>query len=739
MSWPVDGESGWESFGVPIESDPQQWELPEPAHGWYYDPVRLNGLGPVLEARVHVFNGGTVVVRARSTSLEAEFFAPYLWSDGLLDQFAFELSEPCALILDIFDDDRETVRWSVGTSPFHSNPFLVYPDRYAEQEVDVAAGAATVGTVTVGIIDPSRSAGDQDSGWVTYRLAEQGLADIRGRRARLSRFISEALGYQVLADGPAGSPRLDTSYASYGFEIRDTRETERKVRIFDGGGGIVPTAPGGAFDPTGVKTILPDAVWGGYGYDVGTDTYLVDPAEPLLGQVSSPGLSGFTGGLDIFGIRVVDLTATPGNAIALRKLGQSSADAGIGVLTRVGAPFESGALMYQDYTVAFPKLHLYWRLQGDTDWEEISGADLQLSGRSQYDSIGSIPFAVTNILEHQAYPNEATETHREVTEIRFGHREFLPIVNEDVLPAIGADIEIIVVYRGPPSEDLPVYIEGITAGELARNTYAGLYSPRDIDGFVVPTGIRYNVADLLQMTDLVRLRLFEVPKDARDWLEKSIYAPTGWAPALNQLGEISPVSQVAPTSSFGLPAITNAITEPSSDWNAGERIINVISFTYPRDYRPGNPENAETGDGLAAREITVEWVDAVSVDRNGREVLEIKGDAFRAIGDSSGEPISGDLQAELAWQLSELRQIHVQNRYSLGAPAISVAVMREAIPQLRAGSWVVLDLSWLPDYATARRGLISLAQIVAISDLDCAWRRILVEVVVPIVDPYGES
>jgi len=95
-------------------------------------------------------------------------------------------------------------------------------------------------------------------------------------------------------------------------------------------------------------------------------------------------------------------------------------------------------------------------------------------------------------------------------------------------------------------------------------------------------------------------------------------------------------------------------------------------------------------------------------------------------------PVFDTVEGELAWQIAQDRQAHLQNRYSLGAPTVGVNVMRSAVPKLRAGSWVVLDLSWFPDYVTQRRGLVALGQVVALGDLDCAWRHLLVEQVTPI-------
>jgi hypothetical protein len=59
-------------------------------------------------------------------------------------------------------------------------------------------------------------------------------------------------------------------------------------------------------------------------------------------------------------------------------------------------------------------------------------------------------------------------------------------------------------------------------------------------------------------------------------------------------------------------------------------------------------------------------------------------------------------------------------------------VRREYTPTLRAGSWVRVWLSWFPDYVTGERGLIALCQVVAIGDLDCVWRMVTMEQVIPL-------
>jgi hypothetical protein len=353
------------------------------------------------------------------------------------------------------------------------------------------------------------------------------------------------------------------------------------------------------------------------------------------------------------------------------------------------------------------------------------------------------------------------------------------------VPAHNQDIEFTIIYVAPAPElaDLNV---GITVGQLAKNVYDGVYALRGPSGELVPMRVRYDEVALLAMTDLVRLRLSEPVEDARDFLESMIYAPTGWVPALDSDGAVSPVSQIAPSSTVSLPVINNEVTEPSSNWDAGQRIINILRFTYPRDFSfadadvsayPDPPQSSpadpaeERQKVVKSQSILLEYRDEVSIARHGEQALELDGHAFAAIGKlpliaaeatlppqlnirprggrlrpspvtsapvvRSGayvQPVTDDIADEQGYQLAQLRQLHLHNRYSLGAPAFSANVMRTALPLLRAGSWVIVGLSWLPDYITQRRGLVALGQVLSLGDLDCAWRNVLIELVVPLAE-----
>lgn len=509
----------------------------------------------------------------------------------------------------------------------------------------------------------------------------------------------------------------------------------------------------------GGRSLIPDEMLEGYGPHASLPNgYLWRPAAPLRGHATrgvgypSPSIIAIAVGLSEFrlnGTRILIWQATYDAIIGGIRRNQSQGD-----------PPGNPAFVFR------------WRAEGSSDtWKEVPGQYLGVNLQTA-DSV-------------------YTEGARVVGTIGIDDARLNPLLPEyDAsvadLPADDEIIEFYLVGPMPPDEQHPVIIEDLTAGQVAVNVYAGLYSPRDpVTGAAIPTGILYDEPAFAAMTDLVRIRLDKPVEDARDWLEKFIYQPTGWAPALDRLGRISPVSQVPPTDTSTLPVIQDVDTQPSPEWNAGSRIINVLRFTYPRDFSQGDPDppGELTGDHerrqdiLGERPIVQEFRDEVSIERFGEQVLEIDGSAFRAIGRDpttleeadldpnnipprrprdlgrrrrqtsfgllpvtqtpvvrTGQyvlPVSGDIEDEVGWQLAQDRGNYLLARYALGAPTVQVHVRRSAIPDVRCGSYVILNLSWFPDYVTQRRGLLALGQVVAIGELNCHWRRLLVEVVNP--------
>lgn len=647
---------------------------------------------------------------------------PSEWTDWSAFVVSWELAEcaqqPCSLYLICYLEDRLTVDWIVSTDADGQAPqYSMEPEHYGEQEVDFLEGRASIGEVVVAVVDPRQVPDNQDTGWMTERLADTlARGAVQGRRMQLIRWVDAASPPVVIADGPASAPRLRASYAGFEWSIRDTRETERRLQ---------------AFGRAGSTTLLPMGVLNGYGWDALTETWLADPTidTPLLGRVDAV-LAGAPNAGDP-SQRAVSLTATPGNADALRRLNAAAHDALLGDVqlldeTVTVSEYIDGGITYTvtdiviQWQTRFPALSLLWRAAGSSDpWQVLDAPVL----RGQFTQTHDTQFGTTSagrIVERIADTVADLGDTWLATKLYFGHPT-------QTLPAHDEDIEFVLVRIGVPSETLPLHVEGMTAGELLRDLYDGVYSPRDPEtGAIVPTGIRYDEDALLLMTQPVRLRLTKPVENLREWAEEHIYAPLGYAPALDNLARISPLPQTLDAADVaGLTTLDNAIVSPRPEWSAGDKIINIVRWQSYRDYPHAD---SKAVDGLLAREIMHEYRDEESIELHGEQDVELEGLAFRGIGDENGDAIEA---LEASYLLSRARRDALLPRYSYGAPVIHAPAMREYTHHLRAGNWVVVDLSWMPDYVTRQRGLLGYGQIVAVRDLNCAWRGFTIELASP--------
>jgi len=617
-------------------------------------------------------------------------------------------AKPCTLILQVYEEDRATIAWEVGTDPDHPNPFLALPENYDEQEIDVVNGAATIGQVEAIVVDPNQIVGDQYSGWMTERLSEGSITAVHGRRCRLIRYISPELGWIVLADGPAGPPRMDESYAAYRWTIRDTRETERAIRAF----------------VSADVWVLPLGIESGWGYDAGE--WLVPPADPLTGSVCR----------DAYSV-----------SVTLDDYWSSSFGCPPGAISPSSPDLLDDAVVIQSLEMflpvwddvagvqRYPDVRVMWRPSGGgpDDWVEFD---------PRYtDNEGLVGDRLVLGREDAVTPGGVTVTAAYRLVLWNFFTSGVPSLQENLetapsLPANGQEVEVAVRWVGAPSAERPVFLEydedgvtRLTTGKLLRNLYDGVYSARDPDtGAVVPSDVLYDPAALAQMTDPVRAVITELVEDGRDWSERVVYSPTGWIPALDRDLRISPVSQVPPETTAGLTDVTNLVTNPLPDWNAGERIINVVGFTYDRYYVDALRAPDAIGH-LRSREITHIYEDAASVRTHKEQRVTFDGVLFAALGDENGA--TRGLASEYGFALAQLRKLYVLDRFKDGAQAIQVPVFRSVTALNRPGDWVVVDLSWFPDYLLRRRGMLTMMQVIAIRDLDCAWRLLLLEEAFP--------
>lgn len=513
----------------------------------------------------------------------------------------------------------------------------------------------------------------------------------------------------------------------------------------------------------GARSLVPDELLEGWGYDAISDTWLIRPGIPLLArferQVTYP--SPATGSCFLAPSGVPWGGDPKWGQYNRMLIWQSAYDAVIRGIGRVG-------------DTAFPNPHFkfIWRPAGSPDstaWTEIPGQYLAVSFNSTDGSTITSGTRFVQVLGIEDRRLDPTSTDFDA--------------GTAALPTTDQEIEFFLLGPHPPDEHHPVLIDGITDGELTKNAYDGLYSSRDPDtGAVVATGIRYDEDAVLLMDNPVRFLLDKPIEDLRDWTEKHVYGVNGWSPALDDQGRISPVHRAPPADVSGLTIVTNDDVEPGPAWTAGNRVINRVRFKYRRYYVP-LVKDPQTGDLIPAHpdppppfegiprqsevtwvDIVPEWIDTLSVIRHGDQLLEIDGLVYGALGriptDEStvqptrsrghfrrppsntpadqfivpatyhAEPVTGDIEDETGWQLGFSAANDLLLRYAYGAPSWKLPVTRARLRDERVGSWVVVNLSWMPDYETGRRNLFGLAQITSLGELDCAWRSPTLELVV---------
>ena len=599
----------------------------------------------------------------------------------------------CSLLLDVYQLGGVDVDWSVSSDPAHVAPYLLGPKNYDAQEIDPVSAAATIGTVDVGVIDPAQTPGNQITGWMTQRVGS-----IRGRRCVLRRYIDDTIGYVLIADGPAGMPALDASYSAYRWPIRDTREIERKLAAFNSGG---------------TTAIMPRGPINGFGALPG-DTWLLDPVTPVVGiySVEADGYGGLIGRVNFPAWDAVDFD-----------VGQVISKEGESMLDGRGDGARS----------IFPTADVLWRLAGlgsENPWN-VARPSLPPPFITGEIPLAAVEDAVVDGADVRAVRNVILWWHSGL--VYTGTEPF----GASEIDGVGEEVEVIIRHRGAASTDSPYYFEG-TAGALLAALYDGAlstapdllgehYDPAGLDAIaaLMAGAVRYDAAAVSAITIPVLLRQTAPVADGRAWAESAIYGPSGWIPALDQDGVISPVSRERPSVITG-PLIVDAKTEPSPDWNAGERIVTAVQLTYNRYYIDPHAEATIEPDGLSVRPVSVEYLDPDAEAVEDAQPVVFDGAVFSAIGDANGLALAGDVESGAL--LAQAARYEVLGRYRAGAQAMRVRVRRVDVPTLRVGDWCPAQLSWLPNTGTGLRGMdLPAVQVLSIDDSECAWRALLLE------------
>lgn len=588
--------------------------------------------------------------------------------------------------LTVYDSDDTTVLFTVSTDPNAADPEKPYMKAladFAEQEVDFARGAASIGQANAQIVDVLTDPLDQTTGWFTGVLADaNGVSQVNGHRARLRENLGA--GFAVILDGVVYGVRLLDTYVTYELEIRDIRERERKLK---------------AFERTDTPTIIPRGVLNGYGRLSGCTRWPIPPTRPLtatyLQYTSTVGDILFSGASEQ---ARAELRVTGGMRTALESI----------------APVDASREVY-----VYDRWKVLWRDKATggayTTLTQIAHAHPSLpdgGGRAPFRAGGGVTFAllVNNV------------------------------VSGATLPSNGQEIEVIVQYDGPVTEDWRYHLQGLTAGEFLRNGYRGDYS-------LNPQNIRYDEAALLALTTPIRARLGEPIEDFRKFAEEHVYPLVHAAPTLNDDGEISPTTYLIPDASVTLPELNDSNTRPvGGGWSHGaEDSITAVEVHYLRDFRTAETED-ESGNRIAmedrirsVEEVHVEFDDE-AVELLGWNEIVIESELLRTVGTASGLPMSGDVVDEAGERIARRAGHALLDRFSRGGQYVERIGLRDDadVEALRYGSYVAFGFAEMPDYLSGERGSSRLGQVVSRRNIDANWCHLRIVDAGSSAAPFGQ-
>ena len=587
----------------------------------------------------------------------------------------------------IYADDDVTVLTTLSTDPAHIRPWLKRIENLGEAAIDFVEGRTTIGQLTFKGIDKRTIAADQDSGYLTALIAAN--TGLLGNRVLVEQQRVGSVEYYKVFNGVITDHPLNDTLVTYSFALRDNHERVRTSRLFTKLRGM---------------TILPMGIETGYGYNEATGQYLIPPASPLRGVFWRDPLLPTLAGR-------VKLNLTIDQSMVNHSLFRLMQD-------RFGTPRDvineaNGVRLGTFYSGVIIKWRPY---PGGGAWTTWDGSTMPFVKNTQY--------PMTNIFPLDPRNFELADK----LEGHFGVGDINWLVNftkpaGGTLPTHQQQIEILIFGNTEPSEEFPQFIDE-NFGDLLEKVTTGYF-----DKYAM--GVTLNPGALATMkTRTKRARtIITAPVDGegapKKWIETEIYKPNGYAPQLNDDGEIVPLKWELPDVNASILEINDAIVRKDAKWILSDAdAVNVIVFeTYNEYLRPATKAYELPFRRLVAQKQTDVDATISSIAKLGLKNIEYKQTTVRNL-ISPSELATGAGDNSLGSRLRAERRAQVRDRFSRGAQRITAYCRRSAtgIQNAQEGDWCQVSISWLPEFVTGRRGTNRLMQIVKIKEDSPAFR-----------------
>jgi hypothetical protein len=615
--------------------------------------------------------------------------------------------------LTIFEEDDTTPLAGLSplcsTDPTFVRPYMQRILEMSESEVDFIEGSSTIGVVNAVVLDKRTVANDQQTGWFTALLSNGSVTQISGYRILIEQQASDGSWF-TLMNGVVADITLNDTLVEYTLEVKDMRERERKVPLFN--------------QTHGEISLIPMCLNVPYGVIVGTD----GSVRTLVGSVES-GLPPYV--VKKYGAKAIGVKAKfskdfleprAGTAIIQDWKGHKMPDYDTEQMILDVSNTQPTADAAGNFGGAYhyPWVAVRWRPWIDDNWTD-----------DDWTVLSDMPYYNATIMH--SYPSAYVPI--KAAPVIFIASDKSPQIvmnsaNEADLPEADQDIEVQLLYYGPPTEELPLLWEG-GFGQLLKDIYDGVYSEED-------PKVRYNATRMAELQDEMpwgaRLFITAPEEDIFQWVQDNIYKPLGYAPVLDENGEIYPVKYAIPGAEVELVQLDNTnIKEKSATWrHSYSDIVNKVVFTYHRDLATpvakDNPPNTNFIQRvITTKEIQVVEVNAPSAGLVGPKAVQYEPVTVRSISMSADNtPITGDSRDELGHIIARARVKELFDRFSYGGQRVGLTAMRvdPAVSGLRVGDWVTIASTYLPDYISQKRGMDRIGQIIKIQDISPIERKL---------------
>lgn len=586
---------------------------------------------------------------------------------------------------------------TASTDPASARPYMIRVLQMAATDIDFVEGTSTIGRLTLQVLDKRTVPSNQKTGWFTALLATAGQNRIVGRRVLVEQ-QNDASTYYTIMNGIVGDHSLDDDKVTYTLPLRDMRERERKVPLFDSGGGQWSVLPKGLIVDYGkINNFSTDyLIRAVHGVKA---RYYQDPTQVKAGVAM-----------------VTDWNGNPRFTLEdLKNVAYGS------FVSDWDRDFTGFAAL--DSVGYYQNLGVRWRAWGS------SGAWTTIQRVPFY---GNTTFSSWNPIIQYGHGPGQNAGQRGIDKDAVG--VIINTLDGLHLPTNNQDIELQVVWFGPISDTFPLLIE-TTFGQLLKDVYDGVYSQ-------ISPMIGYNtttVSALVTNTPLARLRITKSEPDIREWLEPNWYKPLGYAPALDLAGKINPVKYALPDASVTLVQLDDTNTTEAQWMHSVKDVVNKIVFKYKREYAVKD-DKATVGITISEQDVELVEIYAPSAAILGPKAIEYDPVTVRSRSAVPfDQPTTNNISDELGRQLALARWKELKDRFAYGAQRISAKAFRSdsAVSGIKIGDWVLVGISWLPDYESGVRGISRIGQVVKIQDMDPVTREFEILDGGPFVQPLS--